>query len=77
MPTTDETVGYHLARSLIDRGVAKGPIVTWADFKKAGDALLKDGDPLGFVEYGIARGGLGFLMRCDDEDPCGAGLREV
>lgn len=77
VPTTDATLGYALRRSLIAGGAAKGPITTWGDFKRAGDALFRDDDPLGFVEYGIAHGGLGYVHRCEDDDPLGAGLREV
>lgn len=77
MATTDETVAYALKRSLIASGHAKPCGTTWGEFKKAGDLLLKDTDPLGFVEYGVKQGGMGYLTRDDDEDPNGAGLREL
>lgn len=77
MPATDATVGFQLRMSLIVKGIAKGPIYTWGDFKKACNALLPDDAPLAFIEYGIAKGGLGYVMRCDDEDPTGIGVREL
>lgn len=77
MPTTDATLGHALRRSLIDSGAAKSAGLTWGDFKQAGDALLKDDEPFAFVEYGIKQGGLGFIIRDEDEDPSGVGLREL
>lgn len=75
--TSDETIRYDLKRSLIERGVAKPAGLTWGDFKKAGDLLLKDDEPLAFVEYGIRQGGLGAIERDDDEYSAGVGIREI
>ena len=78
MPTTSpERLQHALKRSLIEAGAAKDAGLTWAEFKAAVEALgITDGTPIAYIEYGVAQGGLGYLVRDNDVDG-GTGIKEL
>lgn len=76
--STDITLANDMKRSLIVQGVAKDAGVTFGQFVQAVKALgIQDNTPLAFIEYGVAQTGTGYLIRDDDEDPRGVGVREL
>lgn len=72
--TTNRTIAQALRESLRLRGAAAGQ--TFGDFIEACRALgIRDGDPLGSIEYGVAQMGTGRIVFEVNED--GVEIREV
>lgn len=72
----DNAVVRSLKDSLIACGAAKHAGTTWADFKAAIEQLgITDSDRIASVEYGIAFGGRGYIVK--DEEGGEFEVREI